>query len=126
MSNDTVKLDYFEHVDGERRKHELVFSSSLIKRPYAPESLFVIRVEGQSMEPLIGHDALVVSDLSQKEFENGSIFLVYKDNRMWIKKAAVIEGREYFVSINEGYEHLVYSRAEVRIVAKALLTFTGL
>ncbi|TDA64444.1 S24 family peptidase [Sulfuricurvum sp. IAE1] len=104
----------------------MVFSSSLIKRPYAPESLFVIRVEGQSMEPLIGHDALVVSDLSQKEFENGSIFLVYKDNRMWIKKAAVIEGGEYFVSINDGYEHLVYPRPEVRIVAKALLTFTGL
>lgn len=123
---ETITLDYFENVDGEPRKKELVFSSSLIQHPYTPASLFVIRVEGQSMEPVIRHDSLVVADLSQKDFEDGAIFLVHKDDRMWIKKASLVEGEEYFVSINEGYEHLVYRSGDVRIVARALLTFTGL
>jgi hypothetical protein len=45
---------------------------------------------------------------------------------MWIKKASMIENKEYFVSMNQGYEHLIYASSEVRIVAKALLTFTAL
>lgn len=123
---ETISLEYYEKIDDRWETRELIFSSALIQRSYSHASLFVIRVDGQSMEPFIQHNALVVSDLSQKEYENGSIFLVYKDDRMWIKKASVIEGKEYFISLNEGYEHLVYLSSEVRIVAKAILTFTAL
>lgn len=121
-----ITLEYFEQHNGRFEKQELVFSSSLIKSSFALRSLFVIKVEGQSMEPLIQHDSLVVADLSQKEFENDGIFLVYKNDRMWIKKAALIDNQKYFVSLNRGYEHLVYPLDEVRVVAKALLTFTSL
>ncbi|MCL4433046.1 MAG: peptidase [Epsilonproteobacteria bacterium] len=123
---ENITLDYFEHVNGEFEKKELIFSSFLINELYAIKSLFVIRVEGQSMEPLIQHDSLVVADLSQKYFEDDRIFLIYKDDRMWIKKASLIDDKQYFVSINKGYEHLVYELSEVRIIAKALLTFTSL
>lgn len=123
---ETIRLEYHEKINGVSEKRELVFSSSLIRPPFLRTSLFVIRVDGRSMEPLIGHDALVVADLSQKDYEEGAIFLVYQDDRMWIKKASIVDNTECFVSLNKGYEHLVYSASEVRIIAKALLTFTAL
>lgn len=78
------------------------------------------------MQPLINDRALVVADLSFKEFENDSIFLVYKDNRMWIKKAKIIDDKEFFISINPDFAHLIYKKEESRIIAKAILTFTNL
>ena len=52
--------------------------------------------------------------------------MIYKDNRMWIKKASLIDEIEHFVSINPDFSHLVYKKEETRIIAKALLTFTNL
>jgi phage repressor protein C with HTH and peptisase S24 domain len=98
----------------------------LLKEPYSLESLFVIQVDGKSMQALINDKALVIADLSQKEFEDEKIFLVYKDNRMWIKKALIKENKELFVSINPDFAHLVYEKEDVRIIAKAVLTFTSL
>ncbi len=86
----------------------------------------MIQVDGKSMETLINDKALVVADLSKKEFENNKIFLVYKDDRMWIKKAKIIDNKEYFVSINPDFAHLVYEKKDTRIIAKTILTFTNL
>jgi phage repressor protein C with HTH and peptisase S24 domain len=122
----TIKLEYHQEIDGKIEKKELEFSKNLLKNPYTLESLFVIQVDGKSMQPHINDKALVVADLSFKEFENDSIFLVYKDDRMWIKKAKIIENKEYFVSINPDFAHLVYKKEESRIIAKAILTFTNL
>ena len=122
----TIKLEYHQEIDLKIVKKELEFSKDLLKQPYALESLFVIQVDGKSMQPHINDKALVVADLSQKEFENKGIFLVYKDDKMWIKKALIIDEKEFFVSINPNFSHLVYKKEESRIVAKAILTFTNL
>ena len=122
----TIKLEYHQEIDLKIVKKELEFSKDLLKQPYALESLFVIQVDGKSMQPHINDKALVVADLSQKEFENNKIFLVYKDDRMWIKKAKIIDNKEYFVSINPDFSHLVYKKKDTRIIAKAILTFTNL
>ena len=122
----TIKLEYHQEILGKIEKKELEFSKDLLKTPYKLSSLFVSQVDGKSMQPLIRHKALVVADLSQKEFENEAIFLVYKDDRMWIKKAKIIDEKEYFISINPDFSHLIYKKDETRIIAKALLTFTNL
>ncbi|WP_346726263.1 S24 family peptidase [Arcobacter acticola] len=122
----TIKLEYHQETDGKIEKKELSFSKDLLKEPYTKESLFVIQVDGKSMETLINDKALVVADLSKKEFENNKIFLVYKDDRMWIKKAKIIDNKEYFVSINPDFAHLVYEKKDTRIIAKTILTFTNL
>lgn len=122
----TIKLEYHQEIAGKIQKKELEFSKDLLKTPYNITSLFVIQVDGKSMQTLINDKALVVADLSQKEFENEAIFLVYKDDRMWIKKAKIVDEKEYFVSINPDFSHLVYKKEETRIIAKALLTFTNL
>jgi phage repressor protein C with HTH and peptisase S24 domain len=122
----TIKLEYHQEIAGKVEKKELEFSKNLLKNPYNINSLFVVQVDGKSMQTLINDKALVVADLSQKEFEDESIFLVYKDERMWIKKAKIIDEKEYFISINPDFSHLVYKKEETRVIAKALLTFTNL
>ncbi len=122
----TIKLEYHQEIAGKIQKKELEFSKELLQTSYNLTSLFVTQVDGKSMQPLIFHKALVVADLSQKEFEDEAIFLVYKDEKMWIKKAKIIDNEEYFVSINPDFSHLVYKKEETRIIAKALLTFTNL
>jgi phage repressor protein C with HTH and peptisase S24 domain len=122
----TIKLEYHQEIAGKIEKKELEFSKDLLKTPYKINSLFVIQVDGKSMQTLINDKALVVADLSQKEFEDEAIFLVYKDGRMWIKKAKIIDEKEYFISINPDFSHLIYKKEETRVIAKALLTFTNL
>ena len=78
----SLKLEYHQNVDGKIVQKELQFSKDLLKEPYNLNSLFVSMVDGQSMEPNILHGSLVVADLSQKEFENEAIFLIYKDNNI--------------------------------------------
>lgn len=77
------------------------------------------------MQPVINDRALVIADLSQKEIINDSIYLIYKEDRMWIKKAFVSSSEIKFISINTEYSHLVYDLKDVHVVAKVLLTFTN-
>ena len=120
-----ISLEYKELIQGKAIDKKLEFSSYLLKLPYKLESLFVSKVEGKSMQPVINDAALVVADLSQNEFLDNSIFLVYYEDKMWIKKSQIIDNIEYFVSINKDSSHLVYRKEEVRIIAKVLLTFTN-
>jgi len=123
---DLITLEYNELQKGELEKKSLQFSKNLLKEPYKLESLFVIKVDGESMQPLINDKALVVADLSQLDIINNDIYLVYKDNMMWIKQAKKQKDSIQFVSINKDFSHLVYKRKDVRVVAKAVLTFTTL
>lgn len=118
-----IKLDYVDVFDDNREK-ELTFSSHLIGPNINEKSLFVNIVDGKSMEPLIKHRALVVADLSQKKLEDNCIYLLYYENRMWIKRYK--QKNKTFISINKDYSHLVYKESEVYLVAKVLLTFTTL
>ncbi|MDD2640297.1 MAG: S24 family peptidase [Arcobacteraceae bacterium] len=122
----TIQLEYHENDKGKVEKKFLEFSRILLQEPYSVDSLFVIKVEGKSMEPKINDQALVIADLSQKDFIHDAIYLVYYEDKMWIKQAKELEGEKLFVSINPLFKHLVYQREEVRVIAKALLTFTTL
>ncbi|HQS67779.1 MAG TPA: S24 family peptidase, partial [Sulfuricurvum sp.] len=82
-----ITLEYVDILDADNEKKVLKFSTSLLKEPVNKSSLFVIKVDGKSMQPVIKDRALVVADLSQKKLEDGGIYLVYYDNKMWIKQA---------------------------------------
>jgi len=118
-----ISLEYVDTLNLNNEKKVLEFSTSLLKEPINKNSLFVIRVDGQSMQPVIMDRTLVVADLSQREIKDGEIYLVYYDNKMWIKKAKKELDGVSFISINEKYAHLVYQETEVRVVAKAVLSF---
>jgi phage repressor protein C with HTH and peptisase S24 domain len=118
-----IKLEYHQEINNKIIKKELEFQEDLLKVPYSRNSLFVSKVQGESMQPYIMDKSLVVADLSQKDFANNSIFLIYKDNNMWIKKAKTIENKDFFVSINPNFSHLIYEKDDCRIIAKVLHFF---
>ncbi|WP_072681948.1 S24 family peptidase [Arcobacter sp. LA11] len=119
---DLITLEYKDIFDNNKDK-KIEFSKDLLPKKYNLNSLFVVRVDGESMQPVINDRALVVADLSQKEIINDSIYLVYKENKMWIKKALILDGKTRFVSINSDYSHLIYDLKDIHVVAKVLLTF---
>ena len=125
MNLPLITLDYVDVLGGKNEKKVLQFSTELIHKPVNKQSLFVIKVDGESMQPVIQDRSLVVADLSQREVEDKGIYLLYYENKMWIKKAKQEVKRMTFVSINEGFSHLVYNELDVRVVAKAVLSFNS-
>lgn len=120
---DTITLDYIDVFDDNKQK-KLCFSKDLLQENINISSLFVLRVDGESMQPVINHKALVVADLSQKDIINNKIYILYYENRLWVKKAVIKDNKTVFESINDDYKHLVYDISDVHVVAKVLLTFT--
>jgi len=121
-----ISLDYVDVMGGKNEKKVLEFSSQLLKVPINKQSLFVITVDGESMQPVIPNRSLVVADLSQREVKDDGVYLLYYENKMWIKKAKQEAQKMTFVSINEAFSHLVYDQAQVRIIGKAVLSFNTL
>lgn len=119
-----VILEYVDVLGGKNEKKVLKFSMDLLPEPVNKESLFVIKVDGESMQPVIKDRALVVADLSQRVVETEGIYLVYQNNSMWIKQAKQENAGMTFVSINKAFSHLVYNEVEVRVVAKVVLSFS--
>lgn len=119
-----MTLEYVDVLDGRNEKKVLTFSKSLLEAAVNEKSLFVVRVDGESMQPAIQDRALVVADLSQKNVQDQGIYLVQYENRMWIKQAKREEGKMTFVSINPAFSHLVYDAEQVRVVARVLLAFS--
>lgn len=120
---DTITLEYTDVFD-ENKSKELVFSKHLLKEGFGEDSLLAILVDGKSMEPVINDRAVIVADLSQKELEDDKIYLVYYENKMWVKSYE--KKADTFISINPSFSQLVYKRSEVHIVARVVLTFTNL
>lgn len=121
-----ITLEYTDTLDANNEKKVLEFSEELLLEEVNKASLFVIKVDGESMQPVIKDRTLVVADLSQKKVEDKGIYLIYKDDRMWIKQAKQEANEMMFVSINEAYSHLVYKQSDVRVIAKAVLSFNSL
>lgn len=121
-----IRLEYVDILEANNEKKVLEFSSYLLEKQVNKDSLFVIKVDGKSMQPLIKDRALVVADLSNRVVEDAGIYLVYKENKMWIKQAKMELDKMTFVSINEAFSHLIYDAKNVRVVAKAVLSFNTL
>jgi len=117
----TLTLEYTDVFDNNKTK-EIVFSKHLIKTQFNEKSLFTLLVDGKSMQPVINDRAVIVADLSQKELINDGIYIVYFENKMWVKKYD--ETQELFFSINSDFKHLIYKKDEIHLVAKVILTFT--
>jgi len=119
----TLTLEYTDVFDNNKTK-ELVFSKHLIKTQFNEKSLFTLVVDGKSMQPVINDRAVIVADLSQKELVDGGIYIVYYEDKMWVKKYN--KKNRLFISVNPDFSHLMYTVSDVRLVAKVLLTFSNL
>lgn len=120
-----ISLEYKDFFDDNKDK-KLEFSEDLLLSSYNIKSLFALKVDGESMQPVINDKALIVTDLSQKTVLNESIYVVFNDGKMWVKKAIVEENITTFISINKEYSHLIFNEKDTRVIGKVLLTFTNL
>lgn len=120
---ETINLEYTDIFDDNKNK-KLSFSTHLINKDYNENSLFALLVDGKSMQPVINDKAVIVVDLSQKEPINGAIYILYYENKMWVKKCNIKNNT--FVSINPDFSHLIYNIEDTHIVGRVLLTFTNL
>jgi phage repressor protein C with HTH and peptisase S24 domain len=120
---ETINLEYTDVFENNKIK-QLVFSKHLINKKFNEKSLFCILVDGQSMQPVINHKAVIVADLSQKKLESDGIYLLYHGDKMWVKRYN--QQDDTFISINPAYSHLIYKKKDIYLVAKVLLTFTNL
>jgi len=118
-----VKLEYTDVFDDNQIK-ELVFSKHLIESDFNERSLFALMVDGSSMEPLINHKAVIVTDLSQKELQDKAIYILYHSEKMWVK--SYNKKSDAFISINPQFSHLVYEKEDIHLIARVVLTFTNL
>ncbi len=118
-----INLEYTDIFD-EQKVKKLIFSKHLINSEFKEKSLFTLLVDGKSMQPVIKDKAIIVADLSNKILENEKIYLVYYENKMWVKKYS-LENKNFY-SINPNFSHLIYKEDEVQVVAKVLITFTNL
>ena len=118
-----IRLEYTDIFDKNKIK-EVVFSKHLLNSTFNEKSLFTLIVDGKSMQPVINDRAIIIADLSKKELLNDKIYLVYYEEKMWVKKYD--SENERFISINPDFSHLVYKKDDVHLVAQVLLTFTNL
>ncbi|RXJ68581.1 peptidase [Halarcobacter ebronensis] len=120
---ENINLEYTDIFDDNKVK-KLSFSKHIIKSEFNEKSLFALMVDGKSMQPVINHKGIIVADLSQKTLIDEAVYLVYYENKMWVKK--YIQKNKTFTSINKDFSHLVYKENEVYVVAKVLISFTNL
>ena len=114
----TITLEYTDVFDNNKTK-TISFEETAIKESFNTTSLFATLVDGESMQPLITHKAILVVDISKKDLFHEENYLIYYENRMWIKKYD--NNIKSFVSINPKYQHLIYSLNQVHTVGKVLL-----
>jgi len=122
----SVKMINLEYTDvfNENKTKKLIFSRHLIKQNFNEKSLFALIIDGKSMQPLISDKAVLVADLSLEDLVHDSIYLLYYEEKMWVKKYDSLT--DVFFSINPDFSHLVYKKEDVHLVAQILLTFTNL
>lgn len=115
-----ITLDYIDVFDKNKQK-TIEFGRSIINEKFNEKSLFATLVDGQSMQPLISHKAVLIVDISNKNILDEENYLLYYENKMWVKKYN--KKTNCFVSINPEYKHLVYGFDEVHLVGKVILYF---
>lgn len=115
-----------KYINLQNQELQLSFSKHLLCKNTNEKSLFVMEIQGSSMEPLVLNKSLVILDLSKKELILDSLFLIALNNEVYIKKYIIKNKKEMFVSINESYKDMFFMKKDIRVIAKAVLTFSRL
>lgn len=69
-----------------------------------PENLKLFRASGDSMEPVIENDNILLVDISRTDFNNGGIFLLTINNEWFIKRLRLrVTGELDIISENDKY-----------------------
>lgn len=104
-----------EHIEG------YMYVDKSIARVTPSETLFYLRVTGDSMAPKFQPDDLVLVR-QQTEVDDGDIAVVLIDHEeATLKKVFRSNGTVWLHALNPVYEPLKYQATDIRIIGKALL-----
>lgn len=109
---------------GEVLRH-YAFRWDFLRRKGNPASMALLRVAGDSMQPLILNNDVVLIDQSQNEPVPGRIYAVGVEDMVYLKIVNAMPGRIILSSVNESYAPIEARTDEqladlVRIIGKAV------
>lgn len=79
------------------------FSSAFLKRKGNPQSMVVMRVEGDSMSPEIRDEDMVLIDQNKTDIRLGRIFAVGFEDAIYLKRIDKEPGKLLLKSVNPAY-----------------------
>ena len=108
--------------DSERR---YAFRSDFLRRKGNPNAMVLMRVAGDSMEPKIEHDDVVLVDTSQTEPHLGRMYAVAVEDLVYLKQVNAEPGKLVLTSANQAYVPLeIDARGDqadgIRIIGRAI------
>ena len=108
--------------DSERR---YAFRSDFLRRKGNPNAMVLMRVAGDSMEPKIEHDDVVLVDTSQTEPHLGRMYAVAVEDLVYLKQVNAEPGKLVLTSANPAYTPLeIDARGDqadgIRIIGRAI------
>ena len=79
------------------------FRSDFLYRKGNPDSMVLMRVEGDSMQPEIMNNDVVLIDQSKTEIRLGRIFAVGFEEAIYLKRIDMLPGKIVLKSVNPAY-----------------------
>lgn len=116
--NKTINLSYYD-LENKKLKN-INFPCSLIKEEYKEKELFLLSIDGKSMENIIPDASLVLATLNIKDLELNKIYVIENNKKLWVKIFKYINNEYIFSSINKDYTHIFFYKKDVRVIARFL------
>lgn len=89
-------------VDGDIER-SYAFRSDFLHRKGNPANMVMMRVEGDSMQPEIMNNDVVLLDQSKKEIRTGRVFAVGFEDAIYLKRIDMLPGKFVLKSVNPDY-----------------------
>ncbi len=101
------------------------FRFDFLRRKGTPSSMVLLRVAGDSMQPHIMHNDVVLIDQSQTTPKPGSMYAVSVEDMVYLKTVNAVPGKIILTSINPLYSPIEVESCEhtqdlVRIIGRAI------
>lgn len=111
-------------VDYEQQTHSLAFPPDYLRKltSSSPANLAIISVKGESMEPTLLDDDIVLVDMSKTHMGFEGLFVIRHNETLLVKRAGMSpkNGHVTLLSDNKAYPPVEASLADLSVVGKVL------
>ena len=120
----SASAGFGELVDYEEQTHSLAFPPDYLKRLTSspPRNLAIISVKGESMEPTLVDDDIVLVDMSKTHMGFEGLFVLRHNDTLLVKRAgmAAKNGHVMLISDNKAYPPVEAALADLNVIGKVL------
>lgn len=101
--------------------HELIPTAVIAQLQLNPANLLAVRVRGESMEPMLFEDDVVIIDKSDTKPISREVYAVNIDGQACVKQLIHKGGQWYLYSLHEDHGPLNVKSAQVSIVGRVVI-----